>query len=452
MATTETENNNDVFTDKNFPQIVLNTIWSYLIDEAPLADGLVLTCKSFRDLTYHHPSHSTRFHFRLEPHFKLNHVERNHNKFQIGAALTPATKRAIIVPNVKDAIVKNANVTFPFHALKVFNVAQSCTLDDVIPFFDEFKDDIKFMSWNSCKFMYQDLHKLAPSESVSKDDEKQPSNCNVRTEVIKYAFSACSLFSLLTRKRWHDSINLNGKFPKLLCFSYTIEWYDHFDLIQHFLDSHAQSIAILFLDFNFSLPASVRRQWEQEALDANNANPSRLRLKLPPNVELCVLSCLNAETAKFIDIEFEACRHKLKQLVCLMNTVKMCNAMFIDGKGNHSLQFLVINDIAGVHAIKWDALQIGSGKLNKLDNIYLPCTPEFAHKISAKCIGEYPDLEAVKECIENVDARKVLRDLNCEQRRHWLWGLFWFERHGIGMKKLKALEEKWRRLASVEYF
>eukprot|EP01084_Bolivina_argentea_P181752 313849_1 len=110
----------------------------------------------------------------------------------------------------------------------------------------------------------------------------------------------------------------------------------------------------------------------------------------------------------------------------------MCQSMLIDGAGSHNLQYLVINDIDGVHQIPWDKLEVGKGTLNKLDHIYLPCTPEFASKISANCIGEFPDLEDVKNVIEQLATRKVLRDLNCEQRRHWLWGLFWFERHGIG--------------------
>eukprot|EP00485_Elphidium_margaritaceum_P023960 CAMPEP_0202713670 /NCGR_PEP_ID=MMETSP1385-20130828/57682_1 /ASSEMBLY_ACC=CAM_ASM_000861 /TAXON_ID=933848 /ORGANISM="Elphidium margaritaceum" /LENGTH=434 /DNA_ID=CAMNT_0049374095 /DNA_START=33 /DNA_END=1337 /DNA_ORIENTATION=- len=431
-------NNNHLFTDEHFPVMVLNNIWSYLIDEAPLADSLVLTCRSFRALTYNHPSHASRFHFRLQPHFTLNQLATNHNKFQIGADLTPATKRAIIVCNVEDAITNNPHRVFPFHSLKVFNVTQSCTLKHVIPFFREFKHSIKFMSWNNCKFLFEDLNKM------KSDDGKEAPK-----ELIQGELTECTLFSFLTRKRWHERINLNGKFPKLLCFSYTIEWFDHFDLIQAFLDSHAQSMGILFLDFNFNLPPAVRNIWESQR---EQQSQKRLRLKLPPNVEICVLSCLNAETAKFMEIDFSACRHKLKQLVCLVNSVALCHDMFLDGKGNENLEFLVINDIAGVHAIKWDALQIGSGKLNKLQNIYLPCTPEWANKISANCIGEFPDLEQVKDCLENVEARKVLRDLNCEQRRHWLWGMFWFERHGIGMKKLKRLEEKWKQQASVHYF
>ena len=232
-------------------------------------------------------------------------------------------------------------------------------------------------------------------------------------------------------------MNLNGKFPKLLCFSYTIEWYSHFDLIQQFLDSHAKSIVILFLDFNFNVTKKDKDLWD--------ANGHKLRLKLPPNVEICVLSCLNAETSKYIELDFSACRHHLKQLNCLMNTLKLCNPMFLDGNGNHKLQCLVVNDIEGVHAIKWNALEIGTGKMNQLKQIHVPCTPEFANKISSNCVGEFPDLEVVKECIESVGARQILRDLNCESRRHWLWGLFWYERHGLGVKKLKKLEEKWEK-------
>ena len=61
-------------------------------------------------------------------------------------------------------------------------------------------------------------------------------------------------------------------------------------------------------------------------------------------------------------------------------------------------------------------------------------------------------LEVVKECIESVGARQVLRDLNCEQRRHWLWGIFWYERDGVGMKKLKALEQKWKKEKNADLF
>ena len=159
MSTEQSENGNNIFTDERFPVIILNKIWSYLIDEAPFDDNITLTCKAFRNITYNHPSHASRFHFRLQPLFKLNDIEKNHNKFQIGAAVTPATRRAIIVPSVKDAITNNPNATFPFKQLKVFNVSETCQLKDVIPFFDEFRDNIKFMSWNSCKFFKEDVNK-----------------------------------------------------------------------------------------------------------------------------------------------------------------------------------------------------------------------------------------------------------------------------------------------------
>ena len=80
------ESGNDIFTTETFPQVILDRIWSYLIDEAPLQDGVVLTAKTFRDITYNHPSHASRFHFRLEPSFKFS--ASNHNKFQIGANVT----------------------------------------------------------------------------------------------------------------------------------------------------------------------------------------------------------------------------------------------------------------------------------------------------------------------------------------------------------------------------
>ena len=163
MSTAQNEDEAEIstnpFSDSTFPLKILNKIWSYLIDETPLQDALVLTCKSFRDLTYNHPSHATRFHFRLEPQFKLNSAATNTNYFQIGASVTPATRRAIIVKSVEDAITNNENKTFPFHSLKVFNVAESSTSKDVIPFFTEFRKSIKFMSWNNCKFLNEDPNK-----------------------------------------------------------------------------------------------------------------------------------------------------------------------------------------------------------------------------------------------------------------------------------------------------
>jgi len=288
-------------------------------------------------------------------------------------------------------------------------------------------------------------------KEANASDEKEDEN-NDTVDAIKDPFPSCTLFTLTTRRRWHQSISLNAKFPNLLFFQSSLEWYSQFDLIQQFLDSHAESIRILFLDFSFKIQPQDREQWTAEALDPNNDNPTRLKLTLPPNVEICALSCLYPESAEFIDIDFSECRHNLKQLNLLKNTVPMCNAMFLDGKGNEKLQYLVINDIDGVHKIKWDALKIGTGEMNKLVNIHVPCTPQFANKISSKCIGEFPDLEEVKEVLESLKTRKMLRDLNCVQRRHFLWGLFWYNRDGIGKQKLKALEMEWRRQQSTEMF
>merc|ERR1712061_198576 len=111
------------------------------------------------------------------------------------------------------------------------------------------------------------------------DLDQKEENEDDTTDAIKDPFPSCTLFTLITRRRWHQSISLNGKFPNLLFFQSVLEWYSQFDLIQQFLDSHAASIRILFLDFSFKIQPQDREKWTAEANYANNTNPTRLKLK-----------------------------------------------------------------------------------------------------------------------------------------------------------------------------
>lgn len=321
-------------------------------------------------------------------------------------------------------------------------MVNTCKLKDVIPLFATFKKNIKFMSWNCCRFLNEDFAEYKASmESDQKEDVADSSD-----DIID-CFPSCTLFTLVASRRWHKSISLNGKFPNLLSFSCTVEWYSYFDLLQQFLDSHAESLRILYLDFTFKIQPQDLQRWTTEA--RMSANPTRLKLKLPANVEICVLSCLFPQTAEFIDIDFSECRHNLKQLNCLKNSLRFANPMFLDGAGNKKLQYLVVNDMDGVHQIKWNALKIGTGEMNRLKNVYAPCTPQFADKICDNLIGQFPGLEEVKEVLESVKARQHLRELNCQERRHFLWGMFWHGQDGIGKKNLKALEMNWKRQEST---
>eukprot|EP01084_Bolivina_argentea_P095532 171733_1 len=81
---------------------ILYHIFAFLIDEAPLEDGLVLTCKKFRFATYNHPiKFSKHYHVRIDPTFRFTKKRiKNDKMFQIGAPIAPATKQAIIINNI----------------------------------------------------------------------------------------------------------------------------------------------------------------------------------------------------------------------------------------------------------------------------------------------------------------------------------------------------------------
>merc|ERR1719242_1981871 len=100
-----------------------------------------------------------------------------------------------------------------------------------------------------------------------------------------------------------------------------------------------------------------------------------------------------------------------------------------------SLKYLVINSLEDVYAIKW-------ALLNKTDiqQVYLPSLPSFSKTIQGsgdiKLFGYFPNINQVRDDLDDKKLRLLLRELNNQQKRHYLWGYFWFERR----EKLKQEE------------
>ena len=141
------QNDGGFFTDVKTPKSVVDKIWSYLFNENPFEDGMVLTCTAFRDITYGHPSHSARYHFRLEPDFKFHNNDANIHGFQIGCNISPAARRAVLVKSIADAVLNQTKLTFPFHNLKVrFSVH-----------IDDFSDRIPICRFVCCWHIYRVL-------------------------------------------------------------------------------------------------------------------------------------------------------------------------------------------------------------------------------------------------------------------------------------------------------
>ena len=140
---------------------ILYHIFAFLIDEAPLEDGIVLSCRKFRFITYHHPiKFPKHYHVRIDPNFRFGTNKINDDsKFQIGAPIAPATKQAVVINNINGII--NNNKIFPFQNMRVFQFTSSCKLSNVYPIFNLLKSSFRFLSFASCIFLSQDLSKFS---------------------------------------------------------------------------------------------------------------------------------------------------------------------------------------------------------------------------------------------------------------------------------------------------
>merc|ERR1712228_55081 len=240
-----------------------------------------------------------------------------------------------------------------------------------------------------------------------------------------------------------------GKFPSLTWFNFNLEDIDEWDKnildkVQTFIDSHQETLSIISLNLNLM-------QISKNCNLFNNDHP--FTLKLPKNTEIVQLNCMNRERAGMICIDFSLCRHSIKQIVCLNASFDYVSHLFLDGNGAQNLEYLVINDRVDVNELT-NNLLVHNPKLfecTKVCKLYTPCIPKLSYsnqQISevngVECIDCFPDMEMVKNVIKNHNVRKLFRSLNCKERRHCLWSLFWYDFQGKGYQKLKKLEAKWK--------
>eukprot|EP01083_Nonionella_stella_P050953 135333_1 len=435
--------NINVFTSSKVPMSIYNKVWTYLLSDTPIPDNLVLTSILFRDITYHHPLFVSTFHVRLDPTFVLNRL--NVSGFQIGSNISEATHKSIILNNVDHitSVTDKSKLTFPFDRMKIFYMTRTSTRVQVVPFVKQFAANIKCMSWNIDHF----------DTSIGEGKQHETEDCIP-------VFPQCQLFSISTEGRWSNSLQLQNKFPSLYWFNFALDdscskWDKNiFDKLQSFLFSHENTLSILVIVLNLK-PITVNDD------QYNKDNP--FTLVLPKNIELVVLKCLHRERASALRIDFSLCRQKLKQIVLLENAFGYVKTLLLNGFQNaanaaSNLEYVVLNDRADVNELTNDLLvQHPTLFANtKVSHLYTPCIPkmQFAHADafnmkSIPCIDSFPDLECVKEVMENHHVRRLFRNLNCKERRHWLWCIFWFDYNGKGLRNLRELEAQWRRLDMI---
>ena len=426
----------NIFTSSKAPMSTFNQIWSFLLNDTPIPDGLVLTSTLFREITYNHPKLLSSFHIRLDPTFPLR--PGNYSTFQIGGNVD---RKAIIINNVDGIPSVTAKSTFPFHAIPSANITDSATYSQIIPFFNMFHKNLKLITMNM---------KCFGNGNEQKSEEK-------KDEIP--IFPQCQLFAITTDGKWHDSITLNYKFPSLNWFNFNLEdigkWDKNiFDKLQNFILSHEETLSIISVNLNLT-------QISKNLNVFNDQNP--FTLKLPANTEILRLNCMNRDRAGMIRIDFSLCRHSIKQIVCLNGAFGYVKHLFSDGSGAKNLEFLVINDrrdvneLTNVMLVEYQKLFEGT----KVCKVYTPCIPKLSYSNSdlsdvlvngVECVDCFPDLEMVKDVIESHNVRKIFRSLNCQERNDWLWSLFWYDIEGKGYQKLRQLEAKWKEESSVAAF
>ena len=424
------DDDDDINLFESLPMSTLIKIWSYLISTTPLTDNLVLTSKLFRNITYNHPLILNSFHLRLDPSFKFNKF--NHNKFQIGSNITISTLKSVIINNICNIKI------FPFHQLKVVNITEMSSKQQVIPFLNLFCKNIKCMTWNINNF---DI-----------DDEKQEDEIAIVDDEIPI-FEQCELFALATCGKWSHSIELKDKFKKLTWFNFALDDYrikwdkDIFDKLQSFLFSVENTLSIFVFDLNLK-KISVNNDFNID---------KELIIIIPKNIEILVLNCMDRKRGEMIKFDFSQCRKKLKQIVLLNNSLQFVinGNLFNKDNGACNLKYFVINDRNDVNQLTNNLIIENPNlfKNTKIKEIYAPCIPKLSYsndQLSSKeingiqCIDSFPYLQSVKDIIQNHNVRKLFRNLNCEERRHWLWCIFWFDINGKGLKNLHQLESKWK--------
>eukprot|EP01083_Nonionella_stella_P018979 52800_1 len=387
---------------------ILFHVLGFLIDEAPLEDSLVLTCSKFRWYTYNHPiKFPKHYHVRVDPLFRFSKARiKDDTMFQIGCSIAPATKQAVVINNING--ITN-NQIFPFQNMRVFQFTTPCSLSTVHPIFHSLRSSFRYLSFASCKFMSQN----ASTDDDTKMDIDFPpvfDNCLLFTFVLYYA------------RTWNQSITFEGKFPQLTSLKVSIENIQIIPQLQCFLDSVSSTVSMLFVELNIRA-----RDYPQMPGD-----DPLFTLRLPPKLEILSIYC--AEDVNY-NVDLSAC-HDLKYVVSLQASIKFIHhAMETHSDTLSKLAYLVVNDLNDVYKLKWDLV-----KANGVRTVYLPSLPGFSKTIQGsgdiELFGCFPNVNTVRNDIENTKLRLLLRELNNQQKRHYLWGYFWYE----ARDKLKSEE------------
>lgn len=307
------------FDNSNYPKLVCFLIFEYLIPPAtPLADGLVLTSKSFQQLAYNHPKITSNFNIRLDSAFSLkNNTDGNKYKLQIGSDIAPSHQRSIIVKDFGTSIAQSVkdNHFSDLKHIREYTIGSNVSLSQILPFFAYFENCIHIMSWNNCRFLSQTTRshltpqdKLAYLQNIqitksdnsnfnsntnenSKNNEKNIKNSidiknfvdssEITDDVkdidevelhgkfinccqsVPPILTKCQVFDLTLKStsQWNRISNISGikidnKFPNLLYLQLNIESSKFLNKLQYFLDE-TPSIRILSVNFEFIPP----RRW-----------------------------------------------------------------------------------------------------------------------------------------------------------------------------------------------
>jgi len=216
---------------------------------------------------------------------------------------------------------------------------------------------------------------------------------------------------------WHPSINLNYKFPELLYLNVIITHENQLPQIQSFLDTHDTIIILLI---------SIEIKHFQPNNNANNR--PKFVLTLPSNIEILSLSSLKEEATQLLTINYDNCYNKLKYVTIINNTWCLLEPLLevdsIFSKNKCELQHLTIVNIQDMKKIK-------DKKLENVKNVYTPSTPSFSKTMIREYIPKWPTINDVKNCLDNKDARLLIRESNVEAKRNWLWCIFWHERSEV---------------------
>ena len=514
------------FSDPLYPQSICDKIFEYLIGECPFEDAIVLTCKEFQYITYHHYSFMNRFHLRLQPSWPFK--ASNKYKLQIGSNITEASKRAVIISGIDETVLPCMNSFtndkdsqkssekkrnyFDFRQLRVYNIQQQTRLCDIIPFFYYFQPYIRFMSWNDPQFLRENKAlnlttaqkvrylKLAKEHGNASDDnkndkEEKPAAASAAAatatatnkEILKefdskYDFppimDKCELITmLLTWKcKWYDdkktgnSINLDGKFPNLICLQLQIETEKLISKIQSFLN-HTPKLSILLVNFQFS----------KNIVKDKDFKP--ITLTLPKSIEILVLFCSNEESAQAVKLDYSRCKDNLKYVSAVYKSFHlMLPILQIDPNSNNTsnnnnnnnndnnsennssnnenkeqskigmdidknefpkLKYITIVDRNDIMKFKGDVGPWNSILANESVGckFFTPALPHFSQGIWKGYLPHWPNLDQVKNNLVSLGGRQMLRDLNCEQKRYYLWGIFWHDKIDCG--PLEELRKKW---------